>query len=332
MAVMSGSQVSLVSENQGAALLADAPRCHCCGSGVVDLGPLPALDPHRFSGRASHANLQAGRMWRCRRCDLRFRYPYLSQSELTELYKDLPPTIWESSGTRRVWREILADCERRRIRKSIVDVGCFNGDFLAWLPPEWEKRGIEPALAARRVAESRGIEIIGEAIGAPVSLPDKPAVVTLIDVLEHMENPLAAVRYIGDLLGAGGLAFIFTGAADSAAWRLLRNDYWYSSLPEHVSFLTRNWFEYAAAQTGMRLRAYRRMSSAPFSPALFCFNFARISLYTAVQRARRRGWPEQSLRALPFLRRVAEWKSVPWWKEAGDHCLVVLEPIVRRSR
>jgi Methyltransferase domain len=109
---------------------------------------------------------------------------------------------------------------------------------------------------------------VGEAIGSRVSLPQKPAVATLIDVLEHMEDPLAAMTYIRDLLEPGGLAFIFTGAADSLPWRLLANDYWYSSLPEHVSFFTRRWFEYAAEKTGMRLRASRYMSSARPAPGV----------------------------------------------------------------
>jgi hypothetical protein len=38
------------------------------------------------------------------------------------------------------------------VRKSIVDIGCFAGDFLHWLPEGWEKWGIEPAAAAREVA------------------------------------------------------------------------------------------------------------------------------------------------------------------------------------
>jgi SAM-dependent methyltransferase len=291
----------------------------------MDLGPLPALHWNQFGGRPLGRKLEAGRLWRCLHCDLRFRYPYLPQNELTDLYKCLPPSVWEAAEPRKVWREIVAYCNRYGARKSIVDIGCFAGDFLQWLPGGWEKRGIEPAAAARQVAQSRGIDIVGEAIGARVSLPQKPAVVTLIDVLEHMEDPLAAVAYIRDLLEDGGLAFISTGAADSLPWRLLGSDYWYSSLPEHVSFFTRRWFEYAARKTGMRLRACRYMSSAPFHARKFCFHFAQIALYTAVQRARRRGWSERTLRAVPVLSRVAGWNSVPWWQEARDHFLVVLE-------
>jgi hypothetical protein len=211
------------------------------------------------------------------------------------------------------------------VRKSIVDIGCFSGDFLHWLPDSWVKWGIEPAAAARQLAQSRGIQIVGEAIGARLNLPQKPAVVTLIDVLEHMEDPLAALTYIRGLLGDGGLAFIFTGAADSFPFRLLGNDYWYSSLPEHVSFFTRRWFEYAAQKTGMRLRACRYMSSAPIHVRNFCFHFAQIALYTAAQRARRRGWSEKRLRRVPVLSRVANWNTVPWWVEARDHFLIVLE-------
>jgi SAM-dependent methyltransferase len=289
------------------------------------LGPLPRLHWNLFGGQRLGRSLEAGRLWRCPQCDLRFRYPYLPQNELTDLYKDLPPSVWGAQEPRKVWREIVAYCDRFGVRKSIVDIGCFAGDFLHWLPDGWEKWGIEPAAAARQVAQSRGIQIVGEAIGTRVSLPKKPAVATLIDVLEHMEDPLGALAFIRDLLGDGGLAFIFTGAADSLPWRLVGNDYWYSSLPEHVSFFTRRWFTYAAEKTGMRLRACRYMSSAPFHAGKFCFHFVQIALFTAVQRARRRGWSERRLRTVPVLSRAVGWNTVPWWQEARDHVLVVLE-------
>jgi len=53
---------------------------------------------------------------------------------------------------------------------------------------------------------------------------------------------------------------IFTDAADCWSWRVFGRHYWYSSLPEHISFFTRQWFEHAASRLGMNVISFQRMS------------------------------------------------------------------------
>jgi SAM-dependent methyltransferase len=303
----------------------ESPICNVCGSArVADKGPLPGLTPDVFGGQRMSVRLNAGRLYHCTRCDFSFRYPYADQNLLLKLYEDLPSSVWESSEVRPVWAEIAECCERYAKRMNILDIGCFTGNFLEWLPQAWKKAGIEPSSAARKMAAGRGINIAANAIGEPVSLSTRPSIITLIDVIEHLEKPVDGLRYARDLLVDDGILIIFTGAADSLPWRLFGVDYWYSALPEHISFFTRRCFEFLACELNMRLIHCRHMSSVEANATRSSLNFSRLGLYTAVQRLRRRGWSENSLASVPLLRRAATWSHVPWWQEAVDHQLVVL--------
>src|SRR6266567_4111392 len=111
------------------------PRtCNVCGSAkVIDRGPLPVLRPDVFGGQKMCVQLEAGRLYHCPRCDFSFRYPYANQSSLLTLYEDLPASVWESREVREVWTDIAECCERYAGgKKSILDIGCFTGNFLEW--------------------------------------------------------------------------------------------------------------------------------------------------------------------------------------------------------
>src|SRR5205809_5137953 len=107
------------------------PECKSCGSTtVIDLGPLPELVP-TFGGQMCSVQHEPGRLWRCRHCDLYFRFPYLTQVELTALYQDLPDSVWSTAGENNyAWKRIGRLCERFAANKKILDIGCFAGDFL----------------------------------------------------------------------------------------------------------------------------------------------------------------------------------------------------------
>ena len=296
----------------------------CNASAVRDCGPLPPVMPGVFGGIYRGHRLEAGHLWHCPSCDLFFRSPYASQETLNELYETLPSSVWHAAEPRPCWKDIIRFCEQHAGNQTILDVGCFSGDFLACMPNHWRKLGIEPSVAARKVAEARGVEIVADVIGASLRSSVKPSVITMIDVIEHMEYPLQALAYLRDLLAEQGTIIIFTGAADCWNWRLFGKDYWYSSLPEHVSFFTHKWFDYAAAELGMKVIACRRASSVEFVCRRFWLNFARLSLYTTTQRLRERGCPERLMARLPLISKAARWTSVPWWQEAKDHVLILL--------
>ena len=301
------------------------PHCPSCGGvGVIDVGALPALRPRTFGGNDAEVLLEAGHLFHCLGCDLYFRHPYVSQSTLNGLYEKLPSTVWKATEPGPWWPEISGLMDRYSSNRRVLDVGCFRGDFLHWLPEHWQKMGIEPNAGAREVARARGIELIITTVERAQVNEAAAGVITLLDVLEHLVCPFAVLGHLREALADNGSIIILTGAADSLPWRIFGRDYWYASLPEHVSFFTLRWFRWAAERLGFSAPSVRYISSNPGSWKTSLPSFLRQSGYSVVRRLQRSRVPEPLIGRLPFLRRAARWSSPPWWREAKDHILIVL--------
>ena len=308
-------------------MTAASQLCPACGHpSLDDLGALPPLRSGTFGGQPTHAAFEAGHLMRCRTCDLQFRNPSLPESELTKLYEDLPDTVWHSTEPRPYWPLALRLLERHAVNPSVLDVGCFCGDLLHWLPAKWSKSGIEPALAARKAAESRSIQLVGRTAEDLSAGEHEFGAVLAFDVIEHLTNPLPFLKQLQSALAPGGSLILFTGATDTWPYRLFRRHYWYGSFPEHVTFYSRDWFVWAAGQLGMTLTSCHYLSSESRRPLLWLKQLAQLSIYTLMQKLRESRVPEPVLHRLPLVGRAANWTSVPWSKQAADHLMVVLGP------
>ena len=266
---------------------AECPACR--QTGVADCGSLPPLKPGIFAGRPAVIRMSAGHLMHCSYCDLRFRYPSPSQEELTALYSSLPTSVWQAPEPRPYWPRVLEVMENLtpKVNRTVLDVGCFDGEFLCWLPPGWQKLGIEPGTSASELAASRGVTVLGETLER-TNRCDDIGCITLFDVIEHIVHPFEFLQRVRNALAPRGVIIIMTGAADSAPFRVFGRHYWYSSLPEHVSFLSRRWLEWAAAQLDLRIASYELLSSEPTSWTRWARSLLQLSLFTFVRVLRER--------------------------------------------
>jgi SAM-dependent methyltransferase len=246
-----------------------------------------------------------------------------TEQELKSYYGALTSEDWwQYEEEREVWRHVRAEIERAPVR-TVLDVGCFRGDLLAYLGDAWDRFGVEPSLDARRVAESRGVRIIGETVESLADSTMRFGAITLIDVIEHLPRPLDSLRKLTRLLLPGGRLVIFTGATDALSWRFAGEHYWYSAMPEHVVFFRPSWFRWAAPQLGCSVESVRRL---PFHPAplreradealknIAYVGFKRLAQFPLVGAA---------LRRMPVVGRIDGWTG-SWWTSARDHALVTL--------
>lgn len=302
------------------------PACPACRSAnTINCGPLPPFRPGVFGGEKLDAAIAPGDLIHCPRCDLKFRYPALSDEALTRLYEDLPDSVWHSDEPRPYWRQAADLLDQFASSNRLLDVGCFTGDFMAWLPASWKKLGIEPSRNAAERAAASGIEMIGHSVAEFDASHVHAGAITIFDVIEHVTQPVDFLRKLKSALAPDGSLILLTGATDTWPFRLLGRHYWYSSLPEHVSFYSVAWFHWVAEQLGMKVVHASYLSSEKREFRAWLTQGVQIAAYAIVRRLREAGWPEAVIRCLPVIRRACSWTVVPWWKQAHDHLFVVLK-------
>ncbi|MBI5383780.1 MAG: class I SAM-dependent methyltransferase [Verrucomicrobia bacterium] len=278
-------------------------QCPACKLGQAALlGQVPA--------RSSEFGFSdGGNLYECPDCHLLFLNKPGAQTPISHLYEELPSDLLDEVSGRRDFELAAQEILKCGPDARVLDVGCFRGDFLASLPPGLAKYGIEPSQAARRVAEARNIQVIGESVETTACQEMRFDVIVMMDVVEHLPDPFEGISKVSRWLAPGGRVIITTGNSDALPWRLARLSYWYY-LPQHISFCNPRWFRWVAARLGLQFvrtaafshsrRAYRKWFVAErwrqFAKCLGAWALARLGSRTLLSRVQGDAtWPDHLL-------------------------------------
>jgi SAM-dependent methyltransferase len=272
------------------------------------------------------APLPGGRLYRCAACHLAFRHPLLPKDTIDALYQAGDMAFWQyEPGHRRDWAIARRWLRQRQRSGSVLDVGCYDGAFLAYLGAGWEHFGIEIHEQAAARARARGVEIVGNDAERLQEIPRRFDVVVAFDVIEHMRDPRTLLARMVDRTRPGGAVIVGSGDADAPSWKLMGSRYWYCALPEHLTFFSESWCRATAQALGLRLAFAERYSHAQRRDALrvaaelaknLLFRFAP-GLFAALRAGGFGGIDVSEHRT---------WKRVPpAWITAKDHLLAVFE-------
>jgi SAM-dependent methyltransferase len=199
---------------------------------------------NQFCGLRLNPPWKGGNLYRCNNCNLAFRYPVRTSDDYLYLYKVAPEITYQNITLRHdqsLVREAIL-----RIKPtgcSILDIGCSGGALLASLGKEFDKYGIEASEAACAVCQELNITLVGNSSEDLGSVARKFDIICLVDVIEHLINPLDLIEVAIEKLNDGGYLILSTGDASNLMWRLSGGRYWYCSFPEHISFISPEWVQ-----------------------------------------------------------------------------------------
>ena len=164
-----------------------------------------------------------------------------SGDALHDLYRDVDDEAYlaEEAGRRATAAHLLDLIAEHIAHGRLLDVGCGHGLLL----DEARKRGYDVVglelsrAAARHARDALGLEVREQPIESFADL-DGFDVVVLADVLEHLDDPVAAVDRCAGLLRPGGVLCVVTPDPSSLTARVAGRRWW-GYVPAHACLLPR---------------------------------------------------------------------------------------------
>lgn len=194
------------------------------------------------------------RLRRCAECGFLFSDdPEVSR--LGELYAELDDDAYvEGSEPRRRQMHWLLDeaCRGRAVR-DLLDVGCASGLLLR----EAEARGIratgvEPSRSLARHARDAGLDVLVGTLPHPQLEGRTFDLVTLVDVLEHVDDPVGLLANAARHMRPDGTMLVVTPDIGSVVARVLGRRWWHLR-PAHVGYFDDETARLAARRAGLRV-------------------------------------------------------------------------------
>ena len=178
----------------------------------------------------------------CDPCGLARSVPSIESGELAALYGAVedPDYLVSEDERRASFREALTELERYlpQGKVAVLEIGSAVGLFLEEARNNgWEATGIEPSRWASERARSRGLDVFTGTLEDYDPKGKTFDAVVLWDVLEHLPDPVAALRRIGELLRPEGLVAFTTVNIGGLGARLFRGRWpWFMRM--HLHYFT----------------------------------------------------------------------------------------------
>jgi len=236
--------------------------CRIC-AGPLELrlaGGRPDASAEAFAP-TSHRTGAHGDLFRCRDCGTIQQPALPAGPPLHALYRAMADGAYleEEPGRRATARRLLDLLAPHAPGGRLLDVGCGHGLLL----DEARARGYEPcglelsAGAARHAREVLGLdvrEVPFEAFSDPAGFQ----AIVLADVIEHLDDPVAALRRCAALLAPGGVLCVVTPDPSSLTARLA-GPRWWGYLPAHANLLPRRTLRELLSADGLVLSEDRSL-------------------------------------------------------------------------
>jgi len=199
---------------------------------------------------------------RCLSCGLVYVTPQLTEQEIEKIYRGFYDkkhgnTSNSQGSSQKRYEKLLNKIDAYRRKKKILEVGCFEGNFLvAAKGKDWEVFGTEISEPAIRYAERNyQIKLHKGAVEAANFAGGFFDVVMLRDVIEHLPDPMGTLGELNRILRPEGLLYIWTPNFDSFTRKFLLGSNWGAVIfPWHFHYFTPRTIKRLLNVTGFGVR------------------------------------------------------------------------------
>jgi len=235
----------------------DLQSCVGCGAAYLDPRPTPASIGRAYASYYTHAGANStdetptGRIGKLRRA---LRNGYLNR-RYGARFQAASKLGWLAMQAMR-GKKFQIDKDNRHLPSlhkgaKVLDIGCGDGAFLKRAAQiGWEAWGVEPD--AKAAARLSGFKVLQGSL-PNIPLPDGSFdFITMSHVIEHLHDPVAALKETQRLLKPGGKVWIATPNIESIGHRLFGATWIGIQSPTHLVLFNRRAIRHALASAGFQ--------------------------------------------------------------------------------
>ncbi len=209
---------------------------------------------------------------KCSSCGFVYTSPRPTLKSLFELfYPD--DYICYNSNTNSVSEKI--DSYRKRIQNysrmksalryykntdlNILDVGCADGSFLKYINERFGGRttGLEPKEKIASSALKNGLNVIPKTLLNADFEKNTFDIVFMFHVLEHLQDPIANISKVNEILKIGGLFVFEIPVIDGIDRKIFKRYWWGYHLPRHLFHFSLESVNRVIEEAGMKVLAIK---------------------------------------------------------------------------
>ncbi len=174
--------------------------------------------------------------------------------DTVHFYENLVDEEYEKTRKERSLQEnqILKRIKKFKKRGKLLDIGAGSGILIESASKQgFKAKGIEPSKWLADRGKSRGLNII-QGVLSDLSKDEKFDVITIIDVLEHVDDPIQLLFDTSERLNNDGIGVLVVPNVESFAAKLLRWKWWHFRVA-HIGYFSKGTVSLALNSAGLKV-------------------------------------------------------------------------------
>jgi len=196
---------------------------------------------------------------KCKYCYFVYVNPIVDDKKVGNVHKDYACNYYEqqyqpSTQLIEEYNNILKEIIKYKANGHLLDVGCGTGEFLYHAKQlHFQVTGIEiNEIAADKARGFFGFKVLAEKF-EDIDFPSECFnIVTFLQVLEHLYNPLAALREAHRIIKPSGVVAIGVPNIDSFIIKVLQQRHRHFAGKEHINYFTPHTLSAMVKRAGFR--------------------------------------------------------------------------------
>lgn len=203
-----------------------------------------------------------GRIVTCKNCGLKYIHP--RDEKIEDIYENIKDEKYLKSEEARIdnARKDIAEIERYQQKGSILDIGCGPGLFLKVAREKgWRGQGIELSKWAFEYGKKQGLSMINKNLEDASLESGSFDVVTMWDVIEHVEDPSRLLKEAHRIMKKSGLLVLNTPDIGSL-FAKLTGKRWWNLMRMHIYYFDRKTIRKILEKSGfeiIKVKSYARV-------------------------------------------------------------------------